>query len=129
MVQGSYKRKNFEALLERVHAGNVEEIVVSYRDRLCRYGFELVESLCKFHGTKIVVHNKTETAVTQQELSEDLLAVCNFFVAKNNGRRGGEKRMYQRRAVEKDQPRPDTRVERASAEMDGDVEVDVQPVP
>ncbi|CAN0246919.1 unnamed protein product [Ectocarpus sp. 6 AP-2014] len=125
----NYKRKNFEALLERVHSGNVEEVVVSYRDRLCRYGFELVESLCKRHGTKIVVHNKSETEGSQQELSEDLLAVCNFFVARNNGRRGGRGRQRKRRKVEEDQVGPDHRVEGAVAEVDGDGKVDVQPLP
>ena len=106
----NYKRKNFETLLELVHGGNVEEIVVSYRDRLCRYGFELVESLCKFHDTKIVVHNKPETEGSQQELSEDLLAVCNFFVARNNGRRGG--RNKKKHKIQENKIEPDTRVER-----------------
>lgn len=125
----NYRRKNFEALLGRVHSGNVEEIVVSYRDRLCRYGFELVESLCKFHGTKIVVHNKSETEGSQQELSEDLLAVCNFFVARNNGRRGGKGKKHKRRKVEEDQAGSVGGVEGTSAEMDGDIAMDIQPVP
>lgn len=125
----NYKRKNFEALLERVHSGNVEEIVVSYRDRLCRYGFELIEYLCKFHGTKIVVDNKSETEGSQQELSEDLLAICNFFVARNNGRRGGKGKKHKRRKVEEDQAGPVVGVEGTSKEVDGDIEMDVQPMP
>ncbi len=48
----NYKRQRFTALLERVYRGVVSEIIVAYRDRLCRYGFELVQSLCSFHGTK-----------------------------------------------------------------------------
>lgn len=122
----NYKRKNFEALLERVHHGNVEEIVVSYRDRLCRYGFELVEALCKFHDTKIVVHHKSETEGSEQELSQDLLAVCNFFVARNNGRRGGK---HKKRKVQEDQAEPHSGVERQVEQVDGNFEMDVQPVP
>lgn len=121
----NYKRKNFEALLGRVYTGNVQEIVVSYRDRLCRYGFELFESLCNFHGTKIVVENQPETQGTQQELSEDLLAVCNFFVARNNGYRGGKTKKRKRCKSPKDKARPVTGMEAPATEVDGDGEVDV----
>ncbi len=63
-------------------------IVVTYRDRLCRCGFELVDSFCSFYGTKIVVHNVQEANGSDQtELAEGRLAVCNFFAARNNGRR------------------------------------------
>jgi len=124
----NYKRKGFETLLGRIHTGNVQEIVVSYRDRLCRYGFELVESLCKFHGTKILVHNKSETEGFQQELSEDLMAVCNFFVARNNGKRGGRAKKHKRCEVAEDQVGSVSGVEETSDEVDGNIEVDVQPV-
>lgn len=121
----NYKRKNFSTLLERVHEGVVDEIVVSYRDRICRYGFELVEQLCKFNGTKIVVHNKSETEGSQQELSEDLMAVCNFFVARNNGRRAGENK---RRKVQEDKAKSVSRMEDETQQMDGDGKVDLQSV-
>ena len=124
----NYKRKNFKALLGRVHTGNVEEIVVSYRDRLCRYGFELFESLCKFHDTKIVVHNKSEGEGSQQELSEDLLAVCNFFVARNNGYRGGKNKKHRRCESQKNQAGSVAGVETPAPQVDGDREVDVQPL-
>lgn len=47
----NYKRKGFLALLERVYEGNVSEVVCSHKDRLCRYGFELVEFIFKKAGT------------------------------------------------------------------------------
>jgi len=124
----NYKRKNFETLLGRVHTGNVKEIVVSYRDRLCRYGFELVESICKYHGTKILVHNKSETEGFQQELSEDLMAVCNFFVARNNGYRGGRSKKHKGCESKEDQAKPIVGMERETNQMDGNIEVDVQSV-
>jgi predicted site-specific integrase-resolvase len=39
----NYKRKNFQILLDRVYDGPIQEVVVLHKDRLCRYGFELVE--------------------------------------------------------------------------------------
>jgi putative resolvase len=87
----NYKRKGFQALLERVYAGNVAEVVVSHRDRLCRYGCELVEFIFKQHDTKLVVLGQSmEEHDSRRELADDLLAVCNYFVAKNNGMRSAE---------------------------------------
>ncbi len=66
-------------------------IAVAYRDRICRCGFELAQSLCPFHGgTNILVHHASEIdGGDQSEPAEKLLAACNFYVAQNNGRRGG----------------------------------------
>lgn len=96
----NYNRPGFKRLLEHVHRGEVEEVVVAYRDRLCRYGFELVEFLCTKAGTKIVVHSKGEAASDSEELAQDLLAVCNYFVAKNNGRRAAQNRKRKRKGTE-----------------------------
>jgi putative resolvase len=82
----NYKRKGFQTLLQRVYEGNVSEVVVAHRDRLCRYGFELVEFIFKKADAKIVVLGQVmEEQNATRELADDLLAVCNYFVAKNNG--------------------------------------------
>lgn len=92
----NYNRKGFQRLLERIYDGNVEELVVTHRDRLCRYGFELVQFLMEKSKTKIVVHSQdydpNEEGGATRELADDLLAVCNFFVARNNGKRAAENR-------------------------------------
>lgn len=65
-------------------------MVITYRDRLARFGLELLERMFRKHGVVLDVVSRTSADVEdddQHELSDDLLAVCNFFVAKNNGRR------------------------------------------
>ncbi len=122
----NYKRQRFAALLGRVYWGLVSEIAVTYRDRLCRYGFELVESFCSFHGTKIVVHNAQEADGSDQtELAEDLLAMCNFFFARSNGRRGGKGRKRLRNASQTNKAKPVSRVEEETSQMDGDNQMDL----
>jgi len=62
-----------------------------HRDRLCRYGFELFELMCKQFQTKLLVYStnedESEHKSSEQELSEDLLSIVNIFVARNNGKR------------------------------------------
>ena len=87
----NWKRKGFKKILDQAFEGNIKEIVILHRDRLCRFGFELLEFIFEKTGVKIVV--SCEDAYNEgDELSEDLLAIVNFFVAKNNGRRASEKR-------------------------------------
>ena len=63
--------------------------MVTYRDRLARFGIDLLERTFRKHVTTfdVVSNQRTDFQGTQQELAEDLLSVCHYFVAKNNGRR------------------------------------------
>eukprot|EP00122_Pirum_gemmata_P020053 Pgem_evm1s18759 len=70
-----------------------------HKDRLARFGFDLLEFLFQQFGVKLVVHNTSSQALQrtrEQELSEDLLAIINVFVASNNGRRAAENRKRRR---------------------------------
>ena len=77
------------SFLDAVESGKVEKVVVTYRDRLARFGMDLLERTFRKHGTTfdVVSNQRTDFQGTQQELAEDLLSVCNYFVAKDNGRR------------------------------------------
>jgi len=99
----NFKRKGFETLLELIFQGNVSEVVVAYKDRLCRFGFELFEWLCQKYHTQIVVLNPvSETVDRTQELAEDLFSIVTVFVAKNNGLRASQNRQ-KRNQSQKDQ--------------------------
>jgi putative resolvase len=89
----NWKRPGLLSILERASKGAIEQIVVAYRDRLCRFGLELLEWIFRKFEVRLLVHNKMETTPDPtSELAEDLLAIANYFVAKNNGKRAGEKR-------------------------------------
>ena len=82
----NFKRKGFRTLLERIMCGNVEEVVVAYKDRLCRFGFELLEQVANKHNTKLVVLNKIELS-PEDELVKDLLAIIHVFSCRLYGLR------------------------------------------
>lgn len=89
----NYHRKQFRRLLERVYEGDIEEVCVLHKDRLCRYGIELVEWIFEKADCKLVVFGKDEEIHSaEDELAQDLLSVVNYFVAKNNGLRSAENR-------------------------------------
>ena len=83
----NFKRRGLRTILELASKGDVSEVVVAYRDRLCRFAFELIEWVLHTHGTKLVVLHESMDSSGQTELAEDLLAIINVFNCRVNGRR------------------------------------------
>ncbi len=102
----NWERKGFKTLLEHVHNSRVEEVVVLWKDRLCRFGFQMLEYFFDKFGTVIKVYGQGEESQTPtQELSDDLFAIVNFFVAKNNGQRAGKNKKRKRELENRDNQR------------------------
>jgi len=79
------KRKGFLKLLEMVAERKVSKVIVAYKDRLTRFGFETLKKLFQAFGTEIEVINSEEKA--QDELVEDLITVVSHFAGKLYGMR------------------------------------------
>jgi predicted site-specific integrase-resolvase len=88
----NFRRRKFLALLDQVIAGEVSVIVVAHRDRLARFGFELIEWIAAKHSCRIVVANH-ESLSPQQGLVEDLLAIMHVFSCRLYGLRRYEKQL------------------------------------
>lgn len=82
----NFKRKGLRSLLERITNGTVQEIVVASKDRLCRFGFELIEQVCSLHDTKLVVLQSDDKS-KEEEFVEDLLSIIQVFCCRWNGKR------------------------------------------
>jgi predicted site-specific integrase-resolvase len=90
----NFKRKGFLRLLDMSYKGEIEELVVVYKDRLCRFGFEMIEYIIQtFSKGIIIVMNRTEEKTPTEEITEDILAIMNIYVAKINGLRKYKKAM------------------------------------
>ena len=72
-----------------VIASEVEKIVVLYKDRLLRFGYELIENLCSKYETTIEIIDNTEKT-GEQELVEDLVQIVTVFSCKLQGRRANK---------------------------------------
>ena len=97
----NFKRKGLRDILELSTKGMVSEVVVAYRDRLCRFAFELFEWLFQLHGVRLVVLNKSLEGSEQGELAEDLLAIINVFNCRVNGKRKYNKKGQDSKGEEK----------------------------
>lgn len=85
----NFKKKGLETILDGAIKGDIEEIVVTYKDRLCRFGFELIERIISRQGGKIVVLNREKTS-PQEELVNDLISIITVFSSRVHGLRSHE---------------------------------------
>ncbi len=74
--------------------GEIEIVVVSYKDRLARFGYELIERIIKEYSRgEIKIENKKEEETPEEEISKDIIAIMNIYVAKMNGLRKYKKQI------------------------------------
>jgi predicted site-specific integrase-resolvase len=92
----NFKRKGLQRILDEITHGNVEEIVVANRDRLCRIAWEHFKWLFDRYGVNIVVDcQENKTSTTEQELAEDLLSIIHVF----SSRHYGQRRQYTKKRI------------------------------
>ena len=82
----NYEKPGLKKLIEMINKKQVDVIVVLYKDRLLRYGFELVEYFGKLNNVKIEVIDKIDKN-QDQELVEDLVQIITVFSCKLQGKR------------------------------------------
>lgn len=82
----NYKRKGLLKLLKLSNQRQVGEIVVFSKDRLCRFGFELLQFQFSENDTKLVVHEQIDKS-PEVEFTEDILAILQVFACRWNGKR------------------------------------------
>ena len=82
----NYTKKGLHLLIEKINKKEVDIIVVLYKDRLLRFGFELVEYFARINNVKIEVLDKINKT-QDEELVEDLIQIITTFSCKIQGKR------------------------------------------
>lgn len=82
----NWKRKGLLSLLDAANTGDLQELVVATRDRLCRFAFDLLQHIFTQRGVRLVVLDSADMS-PEQELSDDLLSIVQIFCCRRNGKR------------------------------------------
>lgn len=85
----NYKKKGLRQLIQQITQGKVEKVVVLYKDRLLRFGFELIEYIANLHHCEIEIVDTTKKS-EQEELVEDLIQIITVFSCKLQGKRANK---------------------------------------
>ena len=95
----NYKKKGLKELIKLITQNKVEKIVVLYKDRLLRFGFELIEYIASLYNCEIEIIDNTEKS-EQQELVEDLVQIITVFSCKLQGKRANKARKLVKELIE-----------------------------
>jgi putative resolvase len=83
----NFKRKGLQKIIELAINNELDEVIVTYKDRLCRIGFDLIEFILqKYSNAKIVVLDK-KIKFPHEEITDDLIEIVTVYSSKIHGMR------------------------------------------
>ena len=81
-------RRGLRKIIDESIKGRINNVVIVHKDRLCRFGYELIEDIIhKYSNGKIIIIENNPNKEVKEELVDDVLQIMNIFVAKLNGLR------------------------------------------
>lgn len=81
------RKKGLVKLLELLVSGRMKRLVLTRKDRLLRFGAELVFSICELKNVEVVIINQGEEPSFEEDLEKDVLEILTVFSARLYGSR------------------------------------------
>ncbi len=86
------RKAGLQRLLDLIMKRRIRRLVPTHKDRLLRFGADLVFALCEWQGIEIVIMHKGEPPSCEEELAQDVLEITTVFSARLYGRRSPKAR-------------------------------------
>ena len=83
----NYHKRGLKQLLDQITTGQIGRLVLTHKDRLLRFGAELIFSLCSTKGVEVVLINQGDEPSFEEELAKDVLEIITVFSARLYGSR------------------------------------------
>ena len=96
----NYHKRGLKALVSRICSGEVGRLVLSHKDRLLRFGSELVFSLCEHFGVEVIIINASEDSTFEEDLANDVIEIVTVFSARLYGSRSDKNKQVMERLQE-----------------------------
>lgn len=85
------RRSGVLKLCKLVAKGKISEVVITYKDRLTRFGFDYLKNYFDSYGVQIITVRARQTSSVQQEMVDDMIAIITSFSGKIHGMRSGKR--------------------------------------
>ena len=83
----NYHKKGLKTLLNLVLSRKMSRLVLTHKDRLLRFGAELIFSLCEAKNIEVIIINRGDEVSFEEELAQDVLEIITVFSARLYGSR------------------------------------------
>ncbi len=97
----NYKKKGLKQLISLILMGKVQTLILNHKDRLLRFGSEIIFSLCKHMKVNVIILEAKREITFEEELSSDVIELMTVFCAKLYG-----KRSHKNKAISSNNPLP-----------------------
>lgn len=77
-----YKKKGLKLLIDKINNQEVDRVVILYKDRLIRFGFELIEYICQLNNVELEIIDHSEKS-KEEELTDDLIQIITVFAKRS----------------------------------------------
>ena len=100
----NYKKKGLVKLIKLLCSHQIDRLVITHKDRLLRFGSELIFALCEIFGCEVIIINKSSESTFEEDLAQDVLEIITVFSARLYGSRSHKNKQLieQLQAVAKD---------------------------
>ena len=90
----NFERKGLQNIIDIAIKGDIGILVIAYKDRLARIGYELIESIIDRYSNGVIeIINASEEETPEEEMTQDIITMMNVYVAKINGLRKYKKKL------------------------------------
>lgn len=83
----NYKKKGLVKLIKLLCSHQIDRLVITHKDRLLRFGSELIFALCEIFGCEVIIINKSSESTFEEDLAQDVLEIITVFSARLYGSR------------------------------------------
>ena len=83
----NYKKKGLLQLIKLICNSTIERLIITNKDRLLRFGSEIIFHLCEIYGVEVIILNKSETSSFEEDLTNDVLEIITVFSSRLYGSR------------------------------------------
>jgi predicted site-specific integrase-resolvase len=85
----NYDKKGLNELIKLILQDQVSKIVILYKDRLVRFGYELIKNICDYKSVTIEIIDNTDKS-EEEEVVEDLIQIITVFSCRLQGKRANK---------------------------------------
>ena len=89
----NYKKKGLKQLLNLILLGKVQTLIINHKDRLLRFGSELIFWLCQQMQVNVIILEAKKEITFEEELSSDVIELMTVFCAKLYGKRSHKNKL------------------------------------
>jgi len=86
----NYNKKGLKRLINSILMGEIGRLVVTHKDRLLRFGAELIFSICEMKNVEVIIVNQGDEPTFEEELAKDVLEIITVFSARLYGSRSNK---------------------------------------